>query len=77
MASNLAEFAASTKASKQRKCFTCSLPPSLLEQVEAARAQSTPIFYSVISKWLATEDHEISLSNLRNHFQARHHEDAR
>ena len=77
MTSSRAEFATSTSASKRRKCFTCNLPTDVLDQVEAARAQEKPIFYSVISQWLAQEDHEITLTNLRTHFQAGHHKDAR
>lgn len=77
MASSLAEYAATAASSRRRKCFTCRLPDDVLSQVEAARAQKVPVFYRVISQWLAQEGHTISSYNLRNHFQKRHHEDAR
>jgi hypothetical protein len=73
----LAEFAESAKPAR-RKCFTCRLPEDVLEQVENARLQETPVTFPVITAWLKDEGHEnISMFNLRNHFQAAHHEDAR
>lgn len=77
MARSLAEFATTVGSSKPRKCFTCRLPEDVLSQVEAARAQDPPVFYRVIAHWLAEEGHQISSFTLRNHFQKRHHEDAR
>lgn len=79
MASNLAEFVAAEESAAPRrpKCFTCNLPDEVLDQVEDARAQAEPVFYSIISKWLKSEGHEVTIYNLRNHFQAEHHKDVR
>lgn len=75
--SSLAEFAADKSGRPARKCFTCKLPEDVLSQVEAARAQDTPVTYVVISEWLKEEGHDITAFNLRNHFGAKHQEDER
>ena len=79
MASNLAEFAAAAAVSepKHPKCKTCSLPEDVLSQVEDARNQTPPIFYTTIAQWLKSEGRDLTMFNLRNHFQADHHLDAR
>lgn len=73
---DLASFAAEVQ--KPRKCFTCNLPPDILVQVNEARRADAPLTYTTIAKWLQEEGHgNVSMYNLRNHFQAEHHLDQR
>lgn len=59
---------------KPTRCQTCNLPPDILEQVHAARAQKPRVSFPIIAKWLKTQDINILQATIRNHFVADHHD---
>lgn len=56
-----------------RKCWTCSLPPALLKEVEELRQRSPAVPFPVISEYLV-EEHKIRIrpGTIQKHFADGH-----
>ncbi len=70
LARDLAEYIARNARRCGAKCLTCSLPPQLLEVVEAERARGAS--YSILTAWLKTKSVMLGTNTLRNHFNSGH-----
>lgn len=70
---SLASFAkANPRNNGGRECWTCSMKPSVLNQVHKAAAEK--VAFSVIFDWLVTQGFKGAYNTLLNHFRSRHHE---